>query len=68
MKKCIIPGCENTDDKGGFYLELCLPCYDYLAHNVGNNSQAQRNDEISFNVKKHFRSLNTQNVMGKKND
>jgi hypothetical protein len=55
MQKCIISGCENTDDKGVFYECLCGPCYEYLCHNAGCNSQAERNELELVNLRKELR-------------
>jgi len=54
-KKCIIHGCENYDDQGAFMKDMCLPCYEYLAFNKGNHSQAQRNEEQIYKLRRYLR-------------
>ena len=41
--KCIVKGCENHKDEGGFEDGMCLPCYLFITTGEGVYSQAYRN-------------------------
>ncbi len=41
--KCIVKGCENHKDEGGFEDGICLPCYLFITTGEGIYSQAYRN-------------------------
>ena len=41
--KCIVKGCENHKDEGGFEDGMCLPCYLFITTGEGIYSQAYRN-------------------------
>ncbi len=58
ITKCIITGCTNKSNQGVFIGDFCKPCYDYLAHNEGNNSQAERNELEIINIRKNLRKEN----------
>ena len=41
--KCIVKGCENHKNEGGFEDGMCLPCYLFITTGEGVYSQAYRN-------------------------
>ena len=41
--KCIVKGCENHKNEGGFEDGMCLPCYLFITTGEGIYSQAYRN-------------------------
>jgi hypothetical protein len=43
--KCIVKGCENHKDEGGFEDGICLPCYLFITTGEGIYSQAYRNSK-----------------------
>lgn len=43
MKKCLIPGCTNTDDQGVFVGNYCWPCHEFFSMGLHGHSQAERN-------------------------
>jgi len=45
---CIIPGCENRTDQGGFDGPLCTPCSDFVRGRKSPFSQAYRNEVARF--------------------
>lgn len=45
--KCIVKCCENHKDEGGFNGDVCSPCYQFIAHGKGINSQAYRNANLA---------------------
>ena len=48
-KICFIGGCVKPVE----YKGLCEDCMNYLYNNIANNSQAQINEEVIFNVRKN---------------
>lgn len=44
--KCIVKGCENHKDEGGFEDGMCLPCYLFITTGDGIYSQAYRNTHL----------------------
>ena len=44
--KCIVKGCDNHKDEGGFEDGMCLPCYLFITTGEGIYSQAYRNAKI----------------------
>ena len=49
--KCVIPGCLNRTDQGGFNGDLCSPCHSYLITGKGTHSQAYRNELVKANFR-----------------
>ncbi len=43
--KCIVKGCENHKNEGGFEDGMCLPCYLFITTGEGIYSQAYRNSK-----------------------
>ena len=41
--KCMVKDCKNHSNEGGFVGDICSPCYQFIAHGKGTNSQAYRN-------------------------
>lgn len=60
--KCIVKGCENHKNEGGFEDGMCLPCYLFITTGEGVYSQAYRNakpteltdEEIHKIAQEHF--------------
>ena len=42
-QKCVVQDCENHQHEGSFNGDLCSPCFQFIAHGKGINSQAYRN-------------------------
>lgn len=56
VKRCIVYGCSNEPDQGGFIGDLCVPCHSFIVYDVaaaymyGKHSQAARN-AIQFTIR-----------------
>ena len=46
-QKCVVKGCENHKHEGGFNGDVCSPCYQFIVHGKGVNSQAYRNTHLA---------------------
>ena len=42
-QKCVVKGCENHRNEGGFTGDLCNPCHQFIVNGEGIYSQAYRN-------------------------
>ena len=42
-QKCVVQDCENHQHEGSFNGDLCSPCFQFIAHGKGTNSQAYSN-------------------------
>lgn len=45
--KCIVKDCKNHKHEGGFNGDVCSPCYQFIVHGKGVNSQAYRNTHLA---------------------
>jgi len=53
-RRCVVPGCTNRTDEGGFRGEFCSPCFNYIVRGGGssrNPSQAYRNELVKANLR-----------------
>lgn len=41
--KCIVKDCMNHQHEGGFFGDICIPCYEFISKGKSNYSQAYRN-------------------------